>query len=228
MMYAWTFAARIIDEVARLVRCMGKHRYIQEIDHRIHWSVDEALKDLPAFADHARAFEKLCARDPDIQRGSRDPRLYRPATAEDIIGVLTAFWAPGEEAIKRRERLVEIFHDAGLPIAEHVPFESDPESPPFPELILLDWVLFPVDQLDPERHAGVLDALEGSEEDFHPSEPIYHEGPAISIVELCDGASLGILEEDLYIWADGPTAYSEYVFKGVSKAAKLEEPPVGP
>jgi len=166
--------------------------------------------------------------NPDLHKGSRDPRLWRSASAEDVIGVLTAFWSPGDAPIARREKLVELFHETGLPIADHEPFESDPEAPPFPELILLDWVLLPIDQLDTERHAGVLVALEGCEEEFHPSEPIHHEGPAFSIVELCDGASLGILEEDLYIWADGPSQYSDYVFRGVSKAAKLEEPPIGP
>ena len=60
------------------------------------------------------------------------------------------------------------------------------------------------------------------------SEPVYQEGPAISIVELCDGAPLGILSEDFFLWSEGPIAYVDYVFRGVSKAAKLEEPPVGP
>lgn len=227
MMRAWTFAARLIDEVARLVRCLGKHRYVEEVDHRIHWTVDSALRDLPRFGEHAKAFEELRAKHPDLHPGSRDPRLWRTATAEDVVSVLTAFWAPGDEGNRRREALVEIFREAELPIAEHVPFDSDPEVPPFPELILLDWVLYPIDGLDADRHAGVLDALEGSTDEFHPSEPIYQEGPAFTIVELCDGAPMGILEEDFYIWSDGPYEYADYVFRGVSKAAKLPEPPVG-
>lgn len=225
MMLSWTFAVRMIDEVARLLRCMGKHRYLQEADLKIHWTVDEALRDLPSFKPHAVAFENAAKRH-GLDRASRDPRLWRAASVEDIIGVLTAFWA-GDQATQCRTRLVELFNEHGLPIADHEPFESDPELPPFPELLLLDWTLKPIDALDAERHAGVFEALEGCEEEVHPSEPIYQEGPAFTIVELLDGAPLGILEEDLYLWSEGPYEYADYVFRGISKAAKLEEPPVG-
>ncbi|NUP08797.1 MAG: hypothetical protein HOW73_22340 [Polyangiaceae bacterium] len=227
MMRSWSFAARLIDEVARLLRCLGKHRYLQETDHRIHWTVDHVLKDLPAFAPHAAAFKALTAKNADLDVRSRDPRLWRAATADDAIGVLTAFWSGGDDAIARREELVRLFQEHELPIAEHDAFKSNPELPPFPELILFDWVLLPIDQLDADRHAGVLAALEGSTEEAHPSEPIYQEGPAFTIVELCEGAPLGILEDDMTIWSDGPYEYADYVFRGVSKAAKLPEPPVG-
>lgn len=228
MMLAWTFAARMIDEVARLLRAMGKHRYVKESDLRLHWAVDAALRDLPGFAEAAARFEDTCARTPDLRKNSRDPRLWRPAGADDVIAVLTAFWSPSDEAIERRRALVVALQEAELPICEHAPFESDAESPPFPELVLLDWVFLPVDELDTERHAGVLAALEDAGEEVHPSEPVYVEGPAFTVVELCDGAPMGILAEDLFFWADGPRAYLDYVFRGVSKAAKLEEPPVGP
>lgn len=227
MMLAWTFAARLIDEVARLLRCMGKHRYLMEVDHRIHFTVDRALVDLPAFKAHADAFDRLAAKTPDLDLRSRDPRLCRPASVEEVIAALTAFWSPGDEALARRERIVRVFQELDLPIAEHAPFQSDGESPPFPELILLDWVLLPIDQLDSERHAGVLSALEGSADEVHPSEPIYQEGPAFSIVELCEGAPMGILDDDFFVWSDGPYEYADYVFRGVSKAAKLPEPPTG-
>jgi hypothetical protein len=29
------------------------------------------------------------------------------------------------------------------------------------------------------------------------------------------------------VWSDGPYSYSDYVFRGVAKAAKLVEPPIG-
>jgi hypothetical protein len=45
MMLAWSFAARTPDEVARLLRALGKHRYVHEVDHRIHWAVDQALAE---------------------------------------------------------------------------------------------------------------------------------------------------------------------------------------
>lgn len=228
MMMGWTFAARLVDEVARLLRAMQKHRYLKEVDHRIHWTVDAALVDQPLFAARAKAFEQRCKAEPDIHRGSRDPRLWSSASVEEVIAALTAFWGPDAASAERREALVRIFEENGLPLPDHAPFESDPESPPFPELVQLDWVFLPVDELDTERHAGVLAALEDAREEVSASEPVYVEGPTVSIVELCDGAPYGILDEDLYLWADGPYAYLDYVFRGVSKAAKLEEPPVGP
>ena len=227
MMLSWTFAASLLDEIARLLRAMGKHRYLHEVDHRLHFAVDIAMKDKPSFAAQAAKFEALCKRDPDLERRSRDPRLWRSASVDEVIEVLTAFWGPSDEAESRRERLLDVFKEVGLEIPEHMPFESDPERPPFPELILLDWSLLPVDQLDAERHAGALAALEGEPDEYKPSEPIYQEGPAISAVELCDGAPFGILAEDFSLWSEGPYAYADYVFRGVSKAAKLEEPPVG-
>lgn len=227
MMLAWTFAARLIDEVARLVRAMEKHRYLVEVDHRIHWTVAAALSDLPMFEARTRAFEAL-AEGQDLHRGSRDPLLWSAATGEEVIAALTALWGPGDETQQRRARLVALFHQHDLPIVAHEPFESEPDAPPFPELVLLDWVFLPVDELDTERHAGVLAALEDAKEEVHASERVYVEGPCLSIVELCDGAPFGILSEDMLIWGDGPYAYLDYVFRGVSKQAKLEEPPVGP
>ena len=227
MMLAWTFAARMIDEVARLVRALGKHRYIKEFDHRIHWSVDEALSDLREF-DAARALFEKRRIEEGLELGSRDPRLWRSATADEVVAVLTAFWSPSDEAIERRRKLVVALQSAGLPIAEHAPFESDPESPPFPELLLCDWTLLPVDELDVESHAGVLAALEDSGEEVNASEPLCMELPALSVVELCDGAPMGILAADLVVWSETPYAYADYVFRGVSRAAKLPEPPVGP
>jgi hypothetical protein len=227
MMLGWTFAVRMIDELARLLRAMGKHRYIKEVDLKIHWAVDEALRDLPEFDMHRQHFREFIV-TPDLALGSRDPRLWREATVEEIIAVFTSFWSASDEAIERRHRLVAALQGENIPIAEHTPFESDPEIPPFPELLLCDWTLLPVEDLDTETHKGVLMALEDSNEEVNPSEPLCMELPAISVVELCDGAPLGVLEEDLVLGAELPFAYADYVFRGVSRAAKLEEPPVGP
>jgi hypothetical protein len=35
------------------------------------------------------------------------------------------------------------------------------------------------------------------------------------------------LPDDFALWSEGPYEYADYVFRGVSKAAKLQEPPVG-
>ena len=68
-----------------------------------------------------------------------------------------------------------------------------------------------------EAHGGEIET---------PSDPIYVEGPAIGLVELCDGAPNGVLPRDWEMWADGPFGYVDYLFRGVSKAAKLPDPPV--
>ncbi|NUQ73814.1 MAG: hypothetical protein HUU21_09680 [Polyangiaceae bacterium] len=229
MMLAWSFAARSVEEVARLLRALSKNRYVSEIDFRIHWAVDHALHDLPAFAPHAAAFEAKRAREHDIDLASRDPRLFRQALMEETIAALEAFWSPNDAdaADRYRTRLRQALAGAGIPPAEHDPFASPPDEPPHPELILLDWVYLPVDELDADRHAGALAAMEEAQEEVHASAPVYVEGPILAAPELCEGAPNGVLREDFLVWSDGPYSYSDYVFRGVSKAAKLVDPPTG-
>lgn len=228
MMLAWSFAARSIEEVARLLRALSKNRYVSEVDFRIHWAVDHALQDLPSFAPHAAAFEAKRAREKDIDLASRDPRLYRQALMEETIAALEAFWSPDTAGSARfRTRLLQALGDAGISPAEHEPFASPPEDPPHPELILLDWVYLPVDELDTDRHAGALAAMEEAQEEVSASAPVFVEGPVIAAPELCEGAPNGVLREDFMVWSDGPYSYSDYVFRGASKAAKLVDPPTG-
>lgn len=226
-MLAWTFAARTIDEVAALLRALGRHRYVREVDHRIHWTLDAALADDPRFVGHAAAFVARLEREPDLDPASRDPSLWRPATIEEIATVLGMFWDPGPEALAARVKLRATLSDAGFALPTHAPFESDPEEPPHPELVLLDWVLHPVDELDPERHAGAIEAMQLAGEEIDVSAPVYQEGPCLSAVELLEGATNGVLATPLYVWSDGPYSYADYVFRGASKAAKLVEGPVG-
>lgn len=227
MMYAWSFAARMIDEVSRLVRSMSKHRYLKEADLRLHWAVDAALTDLPGFEEHARAFARRRVAEPELDIRSREPTLWRPASADEVVAVLTAFWDAGDAADQRREKLLEILHAAGFTEATHEPFHTPPEEPPHPELVLLDWVLFPVDELDADRHKGALAAMAEAGEEVDASAPVYQEGPVIAAPELCFGARQGILEEDFQLWSEPPYSYADYVFRGVSKSAKLVDPPVG-
>lgn len=227
MMIAWSFAANMVDEVARLLRALGKHRYIKEVDHRVHFVVDLVLADLPAFKPHAAKFAQRVANEKDLELGSRDPSLWRQATTDDIIAVLTAFWGAGEECEARIERLAEVLEEYGFELPEHEPWEADPDEAPFPELITLDWVLLPVDELDADHHKGALEAIANSDDQANPSAPIYQEGPTISAVELADGAPNGVLVGEFLVWSEEPYAYADYVFRGASKAAKLVSDPVG-
>ena len=56
-MLAWAFPCKTSDEVSALLRALGKHRYLREADHRLHWMLDAALASEEPFAAHARAFE---------------------------------------------------------------------------------------------------------------------------------------------------------------------------
>jgi hypothetical protein len=227
MMLAWSFSARTADEIERLLRALGKHRYIREVDHRIHWTIDQTLADLPAFAPHARVFDLRRRNEKNLEPQSRDPSLWRQATIEEVVIALRSFWVPGAEAERRKKQLRQLLEELGLSNMEHEPFEASADEPPHPELIQLDWVLYPVDELDADRHRGALEAMEEAQEEVDASAPVYQEGPIITIPELCDGAPDGNLSADFLVWSDGPYSYSDYVFRGASKAAKLAEPPVG-
>jgi hypothetical protein len=227
MMHGWSFSARTAEEVGRLVRALGKHRYLREADLRLHFLVDRALAHLPDFAARAAAFDALAAADPELDLRSRDPRLWRSATADEIVAALTAFWTPDDAGSAARAKLIASLAALDLGGDDHAPFASKPEEPPHPELVLLDWVLLPVDALDTERHAGALAALEESGDEIDASAPIFQEATVLAAAELARGAPNGALADDFLIWSDGPYAYADYVFRGASKVAKLVEPPVG-
>ena len=227
-MRAWAFSCRTADEVGALVRALGKHRYVCEVEHRLHWMIDAALSDLPIFAPHAEAFAARREREPELDPSSYDPSLWRVATADEIAEALAALWSPEPEAGARRLALAAFVTAEGLPYPTHAPFEGDPGTPDHPELVQLSWRLHAVVDLDAERHAGALHAMEAAEEEVDVSLPIDHEGPDLGVVELCDGAPRGVLASEFLVWADGPISYSDYVFRGASKAAKLPDPPESP
>lgn len=225
MMLAWTFPARTADEVGALLRALGRHRYVQEVDHRLHWAVDRALAHHDRFAPHAARLSALAAEDRNLDLSSRDPRLWRKADADDIALALSLFWEPNGRLAEAHERLLSVLAEAGLDLPVHAPFRSDPEDPPFPELLELNWVLFPVEALDAERHEGALRAMEAAAEEVDVSAPVYQEGPCIAAPELVRGTRNGVLFEPWVMWSDGPFSYSDYIFRGAAKAARLVDPP---
>jgi hypothetical protein len=225
-MLAWTFAARTLDEVGALLRAMGRHRYVREADHAIHWSVDEALSDAPRFSSRALAFRERRVRE-NLDVTSRDPALWTYADTEVIVEALGHFWSPGGAERGSSERLRSVLLESGLELPEHLPFESDPDDPPHPELILLDWEFFPIDELDAERHEGALRALELAGDEVNVSAKVFVEAACIAYPELAHGAPHGVLPGDFLFWTDGDYSYVDYVFRGVAKAARLVDPPVG-
>lgn len=238
MMLAWEIPARTVDELGRFLRALGKNRYVESVDHRLHVSVDRALaRGLGAFvpgsphervAHAASELEALLRRAPDLDPGSRDPRLFRAATLDEIVLVLRSFWED-----EHRERasawLAEALASFGLSLGEHEPFGAAPDETVHPELVLLDWTLLPVDELDPELHAGALAAMEDSGDEATPGEALFVEGPLLAYPELAlaspRGHSQPALPEGAFlVWCDGPYSYADYVLRGACKAAKLERP----
>jgi hypothetical protein len=226
-MLAWSFSARTADEVGALLRAMGRHRYVREVDHGIHWAVDEALSDRPAFGARAAKLRELRKKQPDLDLASRDPVLWQYADTEVVIDALSVFWTPGSDAERASQRLRQVLADAELGVAAHEPFQSDPEDPPHPELIRLDWEFFPIDELDAERHSGALRALELAGEEVNVSAPVYQESTCLAFPELARGAPHGVLPIDFMVWSDGDYSYVDYVFRGVARAARLVDPPLG-
>ena len=227
-MFGWTFAARTADELSRLIRSMGKHRYALEVDLRLHWVIDRALSQFDEqFALEVQRFKATRNLAGDMDIGSRDPRLWRSASPELVGLVLDIFWTPDDRASAARTSLQFEMRAAGFGADLREPFAGDAEEPPHPELVKLDWSFLPVDRLDTERHKGALLAMEDSGDEVEPSEPVFVEGPTLAEAELCLGAPRGVLPCDPTFWADGPYSYADYVFRGVRKAAKLVDPPVG-
>ena len=227
-MLAWAFSCKTAEEVGALLRALGKHRYVREVDHRLHWMVDAALSELSPFGDHARAHEALRAGDPSLDPSSNDERNWRAASVDDVALALLAFWSPGDGARRAGARLQALLAEHDLPLAEHAPFEGDAESPAHPALVELSWTLHAICDLDSERHAGAITAMETAGEEVDVSAVVDHEGPEIGAVELIRGAPRGVLVADFLVWADGPISYSDYVFRGASKVARLPDPPISP
>lgn len=228
MMVAWSFSAKTLDDLARLLRTLGKHRYVQEVDHRIHWSIDAALSAHAPFDAHARAFTERRRQDRSLDPSSYDPSLWRSAPVEDVIAALKLFWGTTPEAHAAGLKLRTLLEHEGLTIPKRPPFEGDAESPDHPQLIQLSWRLYAICDLDPDRHAGAIAAMEAAEEEVDPSSPVDHEGPDLGVLELTEGAVEGALPCDFLVWADGPRSYSDYVFRGAYKMSKLPGAPEGP
>jgi hypothetical protein len=226
-MFGWSFAARTADEMTRLIRAMGKHRYLADVDLRLHFVVDRALGPFePRFATARERFKSLTNLATELELDSRDPRLWRASDAEEVCAVLELLWGTDVRGARAREGLERELRRAGFAPCDHAPFAADLEDPPHPELILLDWVLLSVDALDAERHLGALRAMEDSGDEVDASQPCFVEGPPLAEPELC-AIDRGLLPEEPIFWADGPYSYCDYLFRGVSRAAQLPDPPSG-
>jgi len=197
------------DSILRVVRALGKHRYVAGRVHMVHAL---AAHDLFDWAREVIA-------DESIDKASRDERLVRRVSDEELHAVLAHYWseATGAEAC---DGLLERLEAFGV---EVVPGEEDEEDT-FPLLVDAGWELLPLAELDPERHRGAIEAFGESihydvakfEEQEHLP-PVVHlqELPAIGAGELIRGL------DPLSLWLSGNETYQDYVIRGVLRAAKI-------
>lgn len=200
------------DDLVRLVRALGQHRYVASRLHLAHAFALEAIGD---------EWARDVLADASIDEASKDERLVRRIDDKELVAVLAAFWGDDETArTKLRERIASI--DAS---AEGVPFDDDREDDMFPILVDAGWELLPLLQLDPERHRGAMNAFgeqiawevaKFEEENQVPPVPTLHELPLIGAAEL-----LRPLDAPFAIWQQGNETYLDYVLRGALKVAKL-------
>lgn len=224
------------EELVRVVRALGRHRYVSSRLHLVHAFAIEAA----ALATADPALEEASAWAARVTGGvvdlaSKDERLYRRATDAELAGVLDAFWAAGARSIVARDRLrerlvsieVDVAHEADL-----APFDEGREDDVFPVLVDAGWELVPIAALDRERHKGAISAFADDlafdvarfeEENAVPPIVPLHELPVLGATELLAALDEeGAVRAPFVLWTQGNETYLDYVLRGVLRAAKLD------
>jgi hypothetical protein len=211
-----------VDEALRLVRALGKHRYVASRGIYVHALV-AALGDE---SDLSRWAVGVLG-DSDVDPASRDERLMHPATEEELAHLLEGFWGVDPS---RREKLRAALDNLELPVSEGAPFDESLEEDMHPVLVDAGWELLPLRELDATRHRGAIEAFgepilfesaRFEEENAIPPPNSLQELPALGAVELLRGAEGGMLKEAFVLWCEGNETYLDYVTRGVLRAAKL-------
>jgi hypothetical protein len=238
-MIARTLPARTPEEIERLVRSLGSHRYVAGRLLLVHAFVFDALSgagDGSAAVDslrEARVWAEAVLADGDIDRGSRDERLWRRASEREVAAALAVFWDTGDASEAARAKLAAQIEaiSAPLPARDAPLFDESAEDEIFPLLIDAGWELLPLAALDAERHRGAIEAFGDpfafecarfDETSADGAPPPLQELPGIGPHELLHGAEHGILRAPLVLWTEGSETYHDYVMRGVLRAAKLD------
>lgn len=210
-----------VEGAVRVVRALGKHRYVAGRMHFVH-----ALAACELDSELGR-WARFVVADDSVDKASRDERLVRRATEDDVCAVLSWFW---DEPTRGRacDALLERLEAFDVDVALGEPFDDDDGV--FPVLVDAGFELLPLSELDEERHRGAIDAFgERIQYDvacFEEREhlpPLVHlqELPAVGVAELVRGARDGALAEPLALWLSGNETYQDYVIRGVLRAAKV-------
>ncbi len=213
-----------VEQALAFVRAMGKHRYIAGRSHFVHAL---AACDLGTDGD-LRRWARSVIEDDAIDKASRDERLVRCATEEEIAGMLDWFWnEPTRE--RAADALFAVLDEFGVDVrVPPDPFDDDDDA--FPIMIDAGVELLPLIDLDPERHRGAIesfgdrihyDVARFEDEEHEPRIIHLQELPLLGVSELVRGAVDGVLDSQLSIWIDGHETYQDYVIRGVLRAAKI-------
>lgn len=222
--------ARTAEEALAFVRALGKHRYVDGRVHLVHALALDAAPSSDPLAE-AKAWARAVLRDPDVDPGSRDERLLRAATDDELLALLAAYWAPGAEREATHVRLRNGLAGLDVTPSEGEPFDESDEEDVFPRLVDAGWQLLGLPALDPERHRGAREAFEDAlafdvarheDEVFVPARLHFYELPLLGARELLGATdAAGALLSPLVLWTEGHPVYLGYVLSGVLKAAKL-------
>lgn len=215
-----------------MLRALGKHRYVAGRLHQVHAFVLAAAGARPGLeAAYTWACDVL---DGEVDPASKDERLYRACSDDELADALAAVWNDPACADALRARLTSI----EATVAEGEPFDEAGEDELFPLLVDGGWELLPLAELEAERHAGVIRALDaqGEDRDYEvarfeeanavPFVATLFELPALGARELLAAfdPSTGQTRAPFVLWTSGHPVYVDYVLRGVCKAVKLPPP----
>lgn len=223
------------DDLVRLVKALGQHRYVAGRLHLVHALAVEAAceGEAPAALEEARRWAQEVLADPDVDVTSKDERLHRRATDAELVAVLASFWGANPHRASCRDKLARRLAAIGATGLDpsRLPFDESLEEDLFPVLVDAGYELVPLGALDPQRHKGALDAFEdpfalqvARFEEENAAAPVValNELPALGGLEL-----LHALDEEgrprapFVVWTAGNETYVDYVLRGVLRAAKL-------
>jgi len=238
-MLARTLPVRTGEEAVRVVRALGTHRYVHGRLHTVHALAYDAAdaghgEELPAALAAGCAWARETLADPSVEPDSRDPRLFRTASGDELVALLATFWTHARAGVADRahDRLLAKAHELGFELPPHEPFDEAFEDDMHPVLVDAGWELLPLAALDPTRHRGAIEAYgepilyesaRFEEENALPPRVTLQELPALGLVELLLGVDAdGDLTEPLVVWTEGDDVYVDYVLRGVLKVAKVE------
>lgn len=235
-MIAQTLPLSTAEEAVRFIRALGVHRYVAGRLVFVHAFALAALDEpdaSPALGE-AILWARSVLADPTVDSASKDERLFRAASKDEVTSLLLGFWSASASADRAHKRLMNRLVELGLDAGNHAPFDEEVEDDVHPILVDAGWELRPLATLHPERHKGAIDAFgerilfeaaRFEEESAIPPLRYLQELPVFGPVELLRGIDThGSLVEPLVLWTEGHDVYQDYVLRGALRAAKGTSP----